>query len=58
MSTSRILGVLALIATALTTLGSLLNTIAPKYAIYALAVSAAISAFTGRVQGHPADEGK
>lgn len=49
MSLSRILGILALVATVLTTAASLLNSIAPKYAIYALASAAAISAFTEKV---------
>ena len=57
MTPSRIIGILAFIATALTTVASVLETIAPKYAVWALAISAAISAFTGRIQGaKPEDE--
>lgn len=51
MSTSRIWSILALIVAALTTLATLLDAIAPKYAVWALAIAAGIAAFTERVQG-------
>lgn len=51
MEISRYLGILSLAATVLTLIASLLQTIAPQYAILALALSAAVSAFTARVQG-------
>ena len=50
---SQVLGILSFFATLLTFGATLLQQIAPQYAIYALALSAAISAFTGRVQGAP-----
>jgi hypothetical protein len=58
MTLSRILGILALIATALTTVASLLNAIAPKYAVYALATAAAISAFTEKVTKPASTDGR
>jgi hypothetical protein len=48
---SRFLGILSLIATLTTTAAAVLQVIKPGWAIYALALSAAISAFTARVQG-------
>lgn len=53
MTFSQIIGVLSFIATALTFGATYLGQIDPHYATYALALSAAISAFTGRVQGNP-----
>lgn len=49
MTSSRIFGILALIVSVLTTAATLLDQIAPKYAVYALAAAAAISAFTEKV---------
>ena len=51
MSISRIIGILALLATALTTGASLVGQIKPQYAVYMLAVAGAINAFTERVSG-------
>lgn len=48
---SQVIGVLSFIATLLTFLSTYLGQFDPNYAVYALAVSAAISAFTGRIQG-------
>jgi len=48
---SRIIGILSFIATALTFGATLLGQIDPQYSVYALALAAAINAFTGRVQG-------
>lgn len=51
MDLSRIIGILTFIATGLTFAATYLGQINPDYAVYALAVAAAISAFTGRIQG-------
>ncbi len=52
---SKWLGVAAFIASGLVTVGSFLDAINPKYAVYALAVSAAISAFTEKLTGKKED---
>lgn len=49
---SRIIGILSFIATALTFAATFLGQIDPQYSVYALALSAAINAFTGRIQGN------
>lgn len=51
MSVSRIFGILALLASALTTAASFLGAIKPQWAIYAVAIAGAINAFTERVHG-------
>ncbi len=51
MSISRILGILTLLATGLTTVAGLLDSINPKYALLVAGIGAAITAFTERVQG-------
>lgn len=51
MTMSRIFGILSLIATVLTALGTFLDGINPKYSAIALTISGLISAITGRVQG-------
>lgn len=51
MNLSLILGRLSLVATAFTTAATFLNYIKPSWAVYAVAVAAAINAFTERVQG-------
>lgn len=48
---SRLVGILSFIATALTFAATLLGQIDPQYSVYALALAAAINAFTSRVQG-------
>lgn len=48
---SRVLGILSLLATILTFAATYLGQIDPQYSVIALAVAAAINAFTGRVQG-------
>lgn len=48
---SRIIAVLSFIATALTFGATMLGQIDPQYAVWALALAAAINAFTERVQG-------
>lgn len=57
---SRLLGLLAVIATVCTAAATLLGYVAPEYAVYAVALGAAISAFTERIQGgasfHAQDE--
>jgi len=50
---SRVIGVLSFIATALTFAATLLGQIDPQYSVWALALAAAINAFTGRIQGTP-----
>lgn len=51
MTISRLFGILSFIATALTFGATFLGQIDPQYAVYALAASAAINAFTESVQG-------
>ena len=51
MDWSRIIGVLSFIATVLTFAATFLGQIDPQYSVWALALSAAINAFTGRIQG-------
>ena len=48
---SRIIGILSFVATVLTFAATFLGQIDPQYSVYALALAAAINAFTGRVQG-------
>ncbi|MDQ4119910.1 MAG: hypothetical protein M3209_00400 [Acidobacteriota bacterium] len=50
---SQIFGYLSLLATLLTTAAAALNVVRPSWAVYCLAASAAISAFTAKVQGAP-----
>jgi hypothetical protein len=52
VTVSRFLGILSLVASLATTGAVVLQVIRPDWAVYALAFSAAISAFTSRVQGH------
>jgi len=47
MTLSQIVGILSFIATVLTFGASFLGSLDPHYAVYALALAAAISAFTG-----------
>lgn len=51
MNISRLIGILSLIVTVLTTGATLLQAIRPEWAIWALALSAALSSFVERVQG-------
>jgi uncharacterized phage infection (PIP) family protein YhgE len=52
MDLSRIIGILSLVATVLTFAGTYLVGVIPEsYAVIMLAASAAINAFTARVQG-------
>jgi len=55
---SKWLGVAALVASGLITAASFLEAISPKYAVYALAVSAAISAFTEKLTSKKEDSGE
>lgn len=47
---SRIIGILAFIATILSAIACMLEHINPKYAVILMAVSGAISAFTHKIQ--------
>lgn len=47
---SRIIGILAFIATILSAVAGMLEQINPKYAVILMAVSGAISAFTHKIQ--------
>lgn len=49
---SRLIGVLSLIATIAAFAATLLQQLAPEYAIFALALAAAIAAFTEKIQGN------
>ena len=51
MNVSLILGRLSLVATALMTGASFIGNYKPTWGLYAMAVAAAINAFTERVQG-------
>lgn len=51
MDVSRLIGVLSFIATATTGLSTMLGDLNPKYAAYALTISATINAFTKKVTG-------
>lgn len=60
MTFSRFLGILSLIASAATAAAAVVNALSPKWAALLLGISAAINAFTERVQGGAskvADEG-
>jgi hypothetical protein len=48
---SRVVGILSFIATILTFGATFLGQLDPQYGVWALALAAAINAFTGRVQG-------
>ena len=49
-SFSRIIGILAFIATILSAVAGMLEQLNPKYAVVLMAVSGAISAFTHKIQ--------
>lgn len=51
MNVSLILGRISLVATAITTGATFLNYVKPAWSVYALAIAAALNAFTERVQG-------
>jgi hypothetical protein len=51
ISASQFFGILSLIATVLTVAAAGLQALSPEYALYALGASAAISAFTEKIQG-------
>lgn len=53
MNLSRIIGTLALVATVVNAVGLAISEQKPTWAIWLLATSGAISAFTARVQGVP-----
>ena len=50
---SNIIGILAFAATVLTFAATFLGQIDPQYSVWALAIAAAINAFTGRITGSP-----
>jgi hypothetical protein len=50
MKLSQIIAILSFAATVLTFGATYLGTIDPHYSVYALAISAAISAFTSKIQ--------
>lgn len=52
-SFSNIIGILSFIATVLTFGATFLGQLDPAYSVYALAIAAAINAFTGRITGSP-----
>lgn len=51
MTISRLLAILSLLVTVLTTGATLLQALRPEWAVWALALSAALSSFVERVQG-------
>jgi hypothetical protein len=55
---SRVIGILSFVALLLTGLSTLLGAVAPEYTVYALALAAAISAFTERIQGGSSVDGE
>jgi hypothetical protein len=48
---SRLVGILSLVATISAFAATLLQQLAPEYAVFALALTAAIAAFTEKIQG-------